>query len=95
MLGSPAFCATLCSIPHKLAAHPRDQAELVFFGHTDVGVLNNVIELWRYESAAGCMAARQASRGVHEWREAIAAVAPLVQSFQSSFLQPTPFSPMQ
>ena len=67
----------------------------MFFGHTDVGILNNVIELWRYESAAGCMAARQASRGVGEWREAIAAVAPLVQSFQSSFLQPTAFSPMQ
>jgi hypothetical protein len=28
---------------------------LVAFGFTEVGVLNNVCELWRYPSAAACL----------------------------------------
>ncbi|KAI7843861.1 hypothetical protein COHA_002412 [Chlorella ohadii] len=60
-------------IPHKVAADPVGQ--LVFFGSTEVGMLNNVIELWRYPSAQACHDARKASRAVPEWRETIAAAA--------------------
>ena len=31
------------------------EGKLVFFGHTDVGMLNNVVELWRYPSAQACI----------------------------------------
>ena len=32
-------------LPDKVAADA--DGKLVFFGHTDVGTLNNVVELWR------------------------------------------------
>ena len=80
-------------LPHKLAADPTGR--LAFFGHTDVGTLNRVIELWRYPSAQACIAARQAARRVQPWRDCIAAVTPGVEWFTSSFLHPLPLSPMQ
>lgn len=80
-------------LPAKIAAGP--EGRLVALAHSDVGVLNNVVELWRYPGAAACARARQASRGVPEWRETIAAVAPGVQTFTSTFLTPCSFSPLQ
>lgn len=67
----------------------------MYFGYTDVGILNSVIELWRYPSAAACIRARQSARKVVAWRDAIATVTPGVQSFRSVFLHPLPFSPLQ
>lgn len=40
-------------LPEKIAADPEGQ--LVAFAHSDIGTLNNVIELWRYPSAAACI----------------------------------------
>lgn len=83
-------------IYHKIAAaDAQEQGSLVYFGHSDVGLLNTVIELWRYPSAAACIRARQASRKVPEWRETIAEVTPGVQHFRSQFLTPLPFSLLQ
>lgn len=59
------------------------------------GMLNSVIELWRYPSAQACHDARKAARGVPQWRETIAAVTPGVEHFTSSFMHASPFSPMQ
>ena len=59
------------------------------------GMLNSVIELWRYPSAQACHDARKAARGVTQWRECIAAVTPGVEYFTSSFMHACPFSPMQ
>jgi hypothetical protein len=80
-------------LPDKVAVDK--EGRLVFFGHTDVGTLNTVIELWRYPSADACIRARQAARAVPAWRETIGAVTPGVQHFTSSFMHPAPFSPWQ
>jgi hypothetical protein len=40
-------------LPEKVAAD-RDGL-LVAFAHSEIGVLNNVVELWRYPSAAACL----------------------------------------
>mmetsp|Transcript_32859 Transcript_32859/g.72584 ORF Transcript_32859/g.72584 Transcript_32859/m.72584 type:complete len:271 (-) Transcript_32859:35-847(-) len=80
-------------LPDKVASDP--EGRLVFFGYTDVGMLNNVVELWRYPSAQACIRARQAARQVVTWRETIGAVTPGVQHFTSAFLKPVPFSPWQ
>jgi hypothetical protein len=40
-------------LPSKVAADP--DGALVAFAHSDVGVLNQVMELWRYPSAAACI----------------------------------------
>jgi hypothetical protein len=42
-----------CRLPEKVAAD-RDGL-LVAFAHSDVGMLNQVVELWRYPSAAACI----------------------------------------
>lgn len=81
-------------LPHKVQADP-EHGKLVFFGWSDVGLLNNVVELWRYESAASCIRARQAARKVPQWRETIGAITPGVQHFESAFLHPAKFSPWQ
>jgi len=80
-------------VPHKIAADTV--SELAFFGFVDVGRLNKVIELWRYPSAEASMRAREASRGVQQWRDTIAAVTPLVQDFHSEILLPAAFSPVR
>eukprot|EP00200_Dunaliella_tertiolecta_P012987 CAMPEP_0202369310 /NCGR_PEP_ID=MMETSP1127-20130417/1172_1 /ASSEMBLY_ACC=CAM_ASM_000462 /TAXON_ID=3047 /ORGANISM="Dunaliella tertiolecta, Strain CCMP1320" /LENGTH=259 /DNA_ID=CAMNT_0048964931 /DNA_START=62 /DNA_END=841 /DNA_ORIENTATION=- len=81
-------------LPAKLEADPGN-GNLAFFGYVDVGTLNNVVELWRYESAQACIRARQASRTVPAWRETIGAVTPGVQHFTSEFLRPLPLSKWQ
>jgi NIPSNAP len=58
------------------------------FAYTEVGMLNTFVELWRYPSSQACMEARQAARGVAEWKEAIAAVTPNVQWFRSTLIRP-------
>lgn len=78
-------------LPDKIASDPEGQ--LVFFGYTDVGMLNNVLELWRYPSAQACIRARQAARQAPIWRETMATVPPDVQHFTSSFLKPLSLSP--
>ncbi|GAB4816440.1 hypothetical protein N2152v2_003486 [Parachlorella kessleri] len=80
-------------IPSKIEAD--NQGALVFFGYTEVGMLNSVLELWRYPSAQASYEARQAARQVQAWRECIAEVTPGVQHFTSSFMHAVPFSPMQ
>jgi len=79
-------------IPEKMAVS-RD-TELVFFGFTDIGMLNNVIEVWKYPSAAACMVARQEARKVEAWRECIHAVTPKVQHFTSTFMYSMKGSPV-
>jgi hypothetical protein len=80
-------------IPAKVAADTEGQ--LMFFGYTDVGILNKVIEIWRYPSAQACIKARQAARQVPEWREAIGAITPGVETFRTAFLNPMASSPLQ
>ncbi|KAK3283664.1 hypothetical protein CYMTET_8644 [Cymbomonas tetramitiformis] len=57
-------------LPGKVAAD--NESRLVLYAFSDVGILNNVIELWRYPSYAASLRARVAARPVKAWREAIA-----------------------
>jgi hypothetical protein len=50
---TPTPTPTPQRLPDKIAAD-RD-GRLVAFAHSDVGMLNNVVELWRYPSAAACI----------------------------------------
>jgi hypothetical protein len=47
-------------LPSKVEADKKGQ--LVLYASSDVGVLNNVIEIWRYPSFQGSLEARQAAR---------------------------------
>ena len=75
--------------------HADKEGELSFFGYTELGQLNRVIEIWRYPSAQACLDGRVAARGAQEWRACIGAAAPLAARFNSSLMTPLAFSPWQ
>ena len=68
---------------------------LAFFGYTEFGVLNKVIEVWRYPSAEACIQGRIAARKATEWREVVGTVAPYADRFQSQIMTPLGLSPWQ
>jgi len=74
--------------PAKLAA--RRQGELVMLAYSDIGLLNTFIELWRHDSMQASIEAREASRGVAEWRTCVQRAAQLTSSFQTQILKPVP-----
>eukprot|EP00667_Euglena_gracilis_P026199 EG_transcript_31333 len=77
-------------LPSKLRADLR--ATLVTVLHSDLGVLNTVIEVWRHNSVQAMMDSQVASRGAQEWRSAIASIASLANSFHNTIFHPRPES---
>ena len=67
--------------------------KLAFFGYSEFGVLNKVVEVWRYPSAEACIQGRIAARKAIEWREVVGTVAPFADRFQSQIMVPLAFSP--
>mmetsp|Transcript_28337 Transcript_28337/g.47546 ORF Transcript_28337/g.47546 Transcript_28337/m.47546 type:complete len:268 (+) Transcript_28337:75-878(+) len=80
-------------LPSKVEADKKGQ--LVMYASSDVGVLNNVIEIWRYPSFQGSLEARQAARTAQPWKDAVANVASLANSFTTQFLAPVSISKWQ
>jgi hypothetical protein len=73
-------------IPAKIKS--ADYGQLVGCAASEIGDLNKVIELWRFDDADACLRHRAASRGVSEWKVCIGSIAPTVQSFNTSLLKP-------
>ena len=88
------YDAFASGLPAKVAADPTG-GQLAFLGASEVGTLNQVVELWRYKSWEDMLTARQAARPVQAWRDTIGTVAPMVQHFDTSALKPWAFSPWQ
>ena len=84
-------------LPSKLAAPGTDpSSSLVTVLNTEVGSLNEVIELWRHGRGTVAMdQSRQAARGAAPWREAIGSIAALAVSFTTSIHRPLPSAPWQ
>lgn len=86
--------ALTAGLPWKLAADPGPQGgRLALVGTSDVGTLNQVVELWRYPSATHLIEACERSRSQGAWQEAKAAIYPLCQSLTITFMHATSFSP--
>lgn len=81
----------------KLNAQGTDPTtSLVTVMYSEVGRLNEVLEIWRHGGGAGAMErSRVAARGALEWRSAIAEIAGLAVDFTSTIHRPTSFSPLQ
>ena len=60
--------------------------------HTEVGSLNQVIELWRHNNVAGMEQCRTLSRNSQPWKKAVGCIAPLAISFTNTLLKPAHFS---
>lgn len=84
-------------LPSKLSAPGSDPStSLVTVINTEVGSLNNVIELWRHGGGTSAMEmSRKAARGAAEWRSAISQIAELSVRFTSVIHRPTQSSPWQ
>lgn len=84
-------------LPSKLAAVGTDPTtSLVTVIYSEVGRLNEVIEIWRHGDGTGAMErSRVAARGAPAWRMAIAEIAGLAVEFTSTIHRPTAFSPLQ
>ncbi|MDF2995535.1 MAG: hypothetical protein K0R27_1172 [Xanthobacteraceae bacterium] len=68
-----------------------------FVGHfvSEIGELNHVVALWRYESMAD-REVRRARMLAHEpWQDYLAAIKGMIQSQQTRILVPTTLSPMR
>ena len=60
---------------------------------SEIGQLNEVIEVWRHGNGSSAMeASRAASRAAGPWRAAIAEIAGLATSFRTTVYKPTSFS---
>jgi NIPSNAP len=85
-------------LPSKLNAPGSDPStSLVTVVYTEVGRLNEVIEIWRHGNGTVAMeVSRQAARHAPEWRTAIANIAnDVALEFTSVIHKPTSFSPIQ
>lgn len=84
-------------LPSKLQAPGTDPTtSLVTVLYTEVGQLNEVLEVWYHGRGHAAMeTSRQAARQAAEWKEAIANIAPLSLSFQTTIHRPTAFSPLR
>jgi hypothetical protein len=82
-------------LPSKLKAHGTDPTtSLVTLLYSEVGQLNEVIEIWRHGSTSAMERSRVASRSAEEWRSSRAQIADLVTVFTSSIHKPLSFSPL-
>jgi len=83
-------------LPSKLNAEGTDPSTaLVTLLYSEVGELNEVIELWRHGSTGAMERSRVAARSAQKWRNSIAEIAALATSFTSTIHKPLDFSPLR
>jgi hypothetical protein len=84
-------------LPSKLQADGTNiTTSLVTVLYSDVGRLNELIEIWRHGDGTSAMEqSRKAARNAVEWRTAIAEIAGLAVEFTSTIHKPASFSPLK
>ena len=85
-------------LPSKLTAPGTDEStSLVTLLYSEVGRLNEVIEIWRHGNGLeGMERSRVAARSAGQWRSAIKKIADLAIEFRSTVHQPLEgYSPLQ
>jgi hypothetical protein len=68
---------------------------LVGFFTSEIGPLNQVVHLWRYDSLADRETRRARMNADPEWRAYVKSIAGMFVSQESKILNPTQFSPLQ
>tara|TARA_B110000977_G_scaffold201839_1_gene299147 strand:+ start:4500 stop:5144 length:645 start_codon:yes stop_codon:yes gene_type:complete len=82
-------------LPSKLKSDTERKGTLVGMFFSDVGRLNQFIEIWRYDTNADHIRVRESARTANKWRSTIGEIAPMVQMFDTKLTVPTAFSPVQ
>lgn len=63
----------------------------VGYYHSESGVLNQLIHMWRYEDADDRSRRRSALYSDPVWQELVAKLFPLIETMESRILNPAPF----
>lgn len=82
-------------LPDKLKHCDEKTGQLMLLAHSDVGILNQFIEIWRYPNAAASITHRESSRKALKWREAINEAAKITVTFQNRLMLPSRCSPLK
>jgi hypothetical protein len=83
-------------LPSKLTAPGTDPStSLVTLLYSEVGQLNEVMEVWKHGSTSAMEQSRVAARSATEWKKSIAEIASLATVFTSTIHTPLSFSPLK
>ena len=83
-------------LPSKLNSEGDPSTSLVTVLYSEVGVLNEVIEIWRHGGGNEAMnRSRFAARRAKEWRTAIGNIGEIALEFTSTIHKPQSFSPFK
>lgn len=83
-------------LPSKLSAPGTDPStELTTLLYSEVGQLNEVIEIWKHASTDAMERSRVAARSAIDWRKSIAEIANLANVFTCTIHKPLSFSPLR
>lgn len=83
-------------LPSKLSAPGTDPStQLITILYSDVGQLNEVIEIWKHGSTDAMERSRVAARSANDWRKCIGEIANLANVFTCTIHKPLSFSPLR
>ncbi len=76
------------------AQDPRMQEHLVGYFQSDVGALNQIVHIWKYEDVAQRDELRKANYARPDWDAHLTKIRPLMVSQETTLLVPSPVSGM-
>jgi hypothetical protein len=89
----PKFIELYCSgLQSKLEASKGAGSRFCSLLHSEVGMVNQVMEIWRHDAVDAMVKSRVLSRQSQLWSKAVANIAPLAHSFTNTVYAPTPLS---
>ena len=81
--------------PRGLEIQTRILGNLIGYFHTEIGEINQIVHLWRYES----LAERERRRGLlaadPDWQAYLKQSPDIIVKMESRILVPAPFSPIR
>lgn len=82
-------------VAEGMAIQTGHLGHLIGWFTTDVGIVNEVVHMWRFDSLGDRETRRAAMEADPAWQAFRVKTSPFVQSMRSRILRPTWFSPLQ
>jgi hypothetical protein len=90
-----ALPAYMKLVQHEgLEIQKRHLGQLVGYFSTDIGVLNQIVHLWAFDSLDDRDRRRAALLMDPQWQEFLPKLQALIEEMECKILRPTPFSPL-
>lgn len=77
------------------AAQSRHLGAPVGWFYTEIGPLNQVVHIWKYDDLADRDRKRAGLQADPEWQAFVAKAAPYIEHMENKILRPAPFSPLR